>query len=218
MKALHKYKHALWLLYLPIYLITFHLAETFVTTQYWVSYTPLDDKIPFIEQFVIAYMAWFPVMWVTPVFLLFRDPDAFKRFIWFIIIGYSFCLVFFFIFPNGQDLRPHSFERANVFTEAVQSFYTTDTNTNVLPSMHVIGVSAVVFAVFDSKKLRKPWLCITAVVVAVMIDLSTVFIKQHSILDVLAGLVVSAVIYIIVYIIIKRKQLKKEMKAEYATV
>lgn len=218
MKALHKYKHALWLLYLPIYLITFNLAETFVTSQYWVSYTPFDDKIPFIEQFVVAYMVWFPAIWVTAIFLLFRDPGAFKRFIWFIIIGYSFCLAFFFIFPNGQNLRPHSFERINVFTDAVQSFYSNDTNTNVLPSMHVIGTSAVVFAVFDSKKLRKPWLCVTAVIVAVLIDMSTVFIKQHSILDVWAGLAVSAVIYVIVYIVIRRKQSKKEKNADYATV
>ena len=215
-KALQKYKHAFWLLYLPVYFVSFCLAEKYVTSQYWVSYTPLDDKIPFIEEFVIAYIAWFPAIWVTGIFLLFFDPGAFKRYIWSIIIGYSFSLVVFFVFPNGQDLRPGSFSQPNVFTDMVQAFYAHDTNTNVLPSMHVIGASAVVFAVFDSIKLRKPWLCITSVIVAVMIDLSTVFIKQHSILDVWAGLAVSAAVYIIVYVIIKKKQLKKTRESVFA--
>lgn len=217
MRALHKYKHALWLLYLPIYLVTFHLAETYITSQYWVVHTPLDDKIPFVEEFVLAYTIWFPALWGICLYLFFRDPGAFKRFIWFIIISYSLCLAFYFIFPNGQNLRPRSFADPNVFTKAVQSFYANDTNTNVLPSMHVIGASAIVFAVFDSKRLRRPWLCVTAVITAVLIDLSTVFIKQHSILDVWAGLAVSAMIYVVVYIVIKKKQLKKEEKPEYTT-
>jgi membrane-associated phospholipid phosphatase len=212
-KALQKYKHALWLLYLPVYFISFCLAEKYITSQYWVSYTPLDDKIPFIGEFVVAYIAWFPAIWGIGIFLLFFDSDAFKRYVWSIIIGYSFSLLVFFVFPNGQNLRPDSFSHSDIFTDMVQAFYANDTNTNVLPSMHVIGASAVTFAVFDSKKLRKPWLCAASVILAILIDLSTVFIKQHSILDVWAGLAVSAVIYITVYIIIRRKQLKRAKTA-----
>jgi len=126
------------------------------------------------------------------------------------MIGFNLCLMVYFTFPNGQNLRPASFEHPNIFTNLVQALYLHDTNTNVMPSMHVIGASAVVFAVFDSKKLRKRWSCITAVVVMVIIDLSTVFIKQHSILDVWAGLAVSAVIYFCVYKVIKKKQDEKE--------
>lgn len=213
--ALYKYKHALWLLYLPVYFTAFWLAERYVSSGYWVSYTPLDDQIPFIEQFVIAYIAWFPAIWGIGIYLLLFDPDAFRRYIWSIIIGYSFSLAVFFIFPNGQNLRPGSFNHTNVFTGMVQSFYSHDTNTNVLPSMHVIGASAVAFAVFDSKKLRNLWFRITAVMAVIMIDLSTVFIKQHSILDVWAGLLVSAVIYFFVYIVIKKTQTKKENKSDY---
>ncbi len=214
-KALYRYKHALWLLYLPVYFVAFSLAESNITAHYWVSYIPLDDSIPFIEEFVIAYIAWFPAIWGIGIYLLLKDPCAFRRYVWSIIIGYSFSLIVFFVFPNGQNLRPSSFDHTNMFTDAVQSFYANDTNTNVLPSMHVIGASAVAFAVFDSKKLRKRWLCITAVFVAIMIDLSTVFVKQHSILDVWAGLAVSAVIYFIVYVLIRKRQLEKAKVIEY---
>ncbi len=89
---------------------------------------------------------------------------------------------------------------------AVKLFYINDTNTNVLPSMHVIGASAVLSAVFDSEKLGKPWIRIAAAAAVVLIDASTVFIKQHSILDVWAGLAVSLICYLVVYQVIRRKQ------------
>ncbi len=98
----------------PFYFVAFFLAEKYVTSGYWVSYSPLDDKIPFVEEFVIFYLLWFPAVWCVGLYLLFREPDAFRRYIWFIMIGYTASLVIFFVFPNGQDLRPASFERSNV--------------------------------------------------------------------------------------------------------
>lgn len=203
---IRRYRHAVWLLYLPFYFAAFFLAEKHITSGYWVSYSPLDDKIPFVEEFVVFYLLWFPAIWLVGLYLLFREPDAFRRYIWFIMIGYTVSLIIFFIFPNGQNLRPAVFEQSNVFVAAVKLFYMNDTNTNVLPSMHVIGASAVVFAVFDSEKLRKTWLRIAAVAAAVLIDASTVLIKQHSILDVWAGLAVSLICYLVVYQFIRRKQ------------
>jgi membrane-associated phospholipid phosphatase len=196
-------------MYFPFYFIAFALAEKYITSGYWVSYLPLDDNIPFVGEFVLAYLLWFPAVWGMGILLLFIDPAAFRRYIWSIMIGYTISLAVYFIFPNGQDLRPDSFDRSSIFTRMVQSFYLHDTNTNVLPSMHVIGASAVAFAFFDSPRLNKPWLRITAVVAAVLIDASTVLIKQHSILDVWAGLAVSLVIYLVVYQIIRRRQINK---------
>lgn len=212
-RKISKYKHALWLLYLPFYFSLFYLAENYVSTNYWASYTPLDDRIPFIEEFVIAYIIWFPAVWGVGIFLLFADPDAFRRYIWSLMIGYTFSLAVFFIFPNGQNLRPVAFENHNAFTVMVQSFYTHDTNTNVLPSMHVIGASAVAFAFFDARILRKLWLQIPIVIITILIDLSTVFIKQHSILDVWAGLAVSVAIYLVIYRVIKKKQIAQTLPA-----
>jgi len=217
MKNLMKqYRHALWLLYLPFYFTAFYLAEKYITSGYWVSYSPLDDKIPFVEEFVIFYLLWFPAVWGVGLYLLFREPDAFRRYVWFIMIGYTASLVIFFIFPNGQNLRPAAFEQTNVFVAAVKLFYINDTNTNVLPSMHVIGASAVVLGVFDSERLRNLWIRIAAVAAAVLIDASTVLIKQHSILDVWAGLAVSLICYLIVYQIIRRKQKQQRLTPAYS--
>ena len=116
-------------------------------------------------------------------------------------IGLSFmtAIAFFLIFPNGQDLRPVAFERDNIFTRAIAGLYVVDTNTNVLPSLHVVGSFAVPFAAQNCKKLNKPLLIILLYVVAILISISTVFIKQHSLLDIIVAVPYSVIFYLIVY-------------------
>ena len=47
-----------YLLYLPIYLLLCALVEHFVVDNYWVSWCTLDDRIPFVRQFVLIYVMW----------------------------------------------------------------------------------------------------------------------------------------------------------------
>mgnify|MGYP000846013674 CR=1 FL=1 len=142
-----RYRHWLWALYLPLYLAAFFLVEHYISSDapYWVSYWPLvDDAIPFCPPFVLAYYLWFPYMVLTGLYLAFRYPDCFRRYMHTIAMGFSFCILFFFILPNGQDLRPASFSEDNLFTWMIGLIYAADTNTNVLPSVHAYGSMVVV--------------------------------------------------------------------------
>lgn len=201
----NRYQHAWWLLYLPLHLLLFAYVEKAVIAQYWVSHIPLDDHVPFIAPFVYFYILWYPFQLAAALWLILRDADAFRRYIWSFMIGCGGSLLFCRLFPNGQDLRPLTVPGNDLAASLVRSIYAADTNTNVLPSTHVIGALLVVFAAFDSPTIRRPWR-IAAVVLAVLINLSTVLIKQHSMLDVFAGLAVSAIVYLIVYVGIRRNQ------------
>lgn len=111
----------------------------------------------------------------------------------FVIVTYTAATVIYFIYPTQQLLRPEAFAHDNVLTRAVAWFYTFDTNTNVCPSLHVIGSAAALFALRDGPRLRKrAWWQAASVLLALCISLSTVFMKQHSILDVLCALPVCA--------------------------
>lgn len=202
------FSHAFYVLVLPIYLISFFVAEAVVTDNYWVSYMPLDDKIPFLEIFLIPYYLWYPFMLALGLYLLFYDGKNFKKFMSFIGLSFMTAIVIFLVFPNGQDLRPEVFERDNIFTRAIAGLYKADTNTNVLPSLHVVGSLAVPFAAQNCKKLQKPWLIALLYFIAFLISISTVFIKQHSILDFFVAVPYSVIFYLIVY-----KLIFKEKKA-----
>ena len=81
----------------------------------------------------------------------------------------------------------------------------------------MVGAFAAYFGLCDSRLGKKVWLNISGLVLAILITASTVFIKQHSMLDVYAGLGVAAVLYVLVYVVIKRAQKKhreKQLMAE----
>ena len=92
------------------------------------------------------------------------------------------------VLPTCQNLRPEAFVRNNLLTRFIELFYSFDTNTNVCPSLHVIGSVAAMFGLWDCKALQSVGWKIAATSIAVCISLSTVFMKQHSIMDVLAAL------------------------------
>ncbi|MPN54744.1 hypothetical protein SDC9_202421 [bioreactor metagenome] len=144
-------------------------------------------------------------MVVTGLYLGARHPDCFRRYMKFIALGFSASIVFFLILPNGQDLRPATLAEDDLFTRMIGAIYAADTNTNVLPSIHALGSVAVVIAAYDCPAY-KPWLRITCILLAALICVSTLFIKQHSILDIITGVFMAVPVYFLVYAPAGRKK------------
>lgn len=178
-------KYALWL---PPYLLLFLVLERVPISAYWSTQLSVDARIPFCEWFVIPYCLWYPVLVVTGLYLLCRDRPAFRRYMLFLGVTFLLSGLIWFLVPNGQDLRPAAFPRENLLTALVAGIYRLDTNTNVFPSVHVVGAVGAALAVGDCRA-SGPRLRRAAAVLAALICLSTVLIKQHSFLDVFAGLV-----------------------------
>lgn len=192
LKVHKEYYH---ILFLPVYLISFFIVEKVVPTEgYWVSYLPMDDKIPFVDWFVIFYALWYPLLVFTGVFALIKkEKGVFCRYMTMMWITFMGTLLFSLLFPNGQDLRPETFEKKNIFTWLIGRIYASDTNTNVLPSMHVLGCLSAIYASFDSKEY--PWWSrVIIAALSVLICASTVLIKQHSILDLFVAVPVSLIV------------------------
>ena len=119
---------------------------------------------------------------------------------YFTAITYTAAIIIYIIFPNCQELRPAGFARDNVFTEFMKWFYTLDTNTNVCPSIHVIGSIGAAIALWDCSEISSKWIKISSVAAAVLISVSTMFLKQHSVTDVIAAVTMACIIYPFVYV------------------
>ncbi len=191
-----RYKHLLLLLFWPVYGILFMLIEKVINpgpTGFTAMYCAWDDLVPFNELFVIPYLFWFIFIFGILFYSLFWDIKTFRKFMYFVMFTYISACIIFVVFPNGQELRPPEFTRSNILTDFMKWFYTFDTNTNVCPSLHVIGSMAVLYASWDSKHFSSiPWR-IAFTVTAVLISVSTVFLKQHSLLDIPPALILSAI-------------------------
>ena len=187
------------LLFWPIFFLIFTYAERYFPAAYYYSmHCRLDDLIPFCKWFVIPYVIWFPFVGGMLLYTFLYNIPAFRRMMWFIILTYSFALVTYLLFPNCQHLRP-TLLGGDLLTRFTAKLYAADTNTNVCPSIHVIGSFAVYFAARDIRRFRAKGWRLGFLTMAVLISLSTVFLKQHSVLDVLAGLAVCAAAYPLIY-------------------
>ena len=98
------------------------------------------------------------------------------------------------VYPHGHYLRPRVFERDNIFITLVKGLYLIDTPTNLFPSIHVYNSLGVHLAVINSEKLKeKRWLRRGSFVLMSAIIASTMFLKQHSVFDVITGCVMALV-------------------------
>ena len=198
-----KYNHILMALYWGIYGCVFGIIEAHFPKWFDITYVPiacaLDDRIPFCEWFVIPYYYWFLFLIGFGAFWFFFEVKVFREWMWAIMLSYSATMVIYIAFPNMQELRPTAFERDNFLVDVVKGLYDFDTNTNVCPSIHCLGSYATAFAGLHSRKLGGLWWKLSFVVSAILISASTVFLKQHSILDVLAAVGVSLVCYVVQY-------------------
>ena len=200
---LKKYSHAVAILYLPFYLFCFTGLERRNSEDYYVVESELDALIPFCEWFVIPYFLWFVYIAATFAYFFLADKQDFFRLCIFLFTGMTLCLVIYYVWPNGQNLRPDltTLGRENIFTRILAMLYSTDTHTNVCPSIHTFNSVGACIAIYKSKKLKnKKVLRIGSLVLTVSICLSTVFLKQHSILDVFWALVLAIPMYLLAYL------------------
>ncbi|MDD6326972.1 MAG: phosphatase PAP2 family protein [Lachnospiraceae bacterium] len=204
MKALlKKYSHAWTLLYVFIYGPWFILLENHVTTNYNVIHCALDDKIPFCEYFIIPYFLWFLFVPATMIYLFFYSKKEFYQASAFLFIGMTIFLIICTVWPNGINLRQDISYRDNIFADWVCGLRKADTSTNVFPSLHVFNTLGCQIALMKSKGLRDKkfiLLKILAGILSILIILSTLFLRQHSVVDVLGAFGLAVIMYISVYI------------------
>ena len=195
------YKHCFLALgYLLVYLAWFFYLEQTVTRNYQVIHVALDDYIPFCELFIIPYYLWFAYIAVVVLYLIFTDKQEYYRACAFLFTGMTIFLTVSTLWPNGQHLRPFTMPRDNIFTQMVSGLYRTDTPTNLWPSIHVYNSLGAHIAIMKCKKLSgHKGLRLGSFILATSIIMSTMFLKQHSVFDVVTAFGMAFVMYGLVY-------------------
>lgn len=195
-----KYKHGLALLYFLVYFPWFGYLEKTVTNRFHVIHTAVDDLIPFCEIFIIPYLLWFVYVAAGIFYFFLKDKSEYYRLCTFLFTGMTVFLIISTVYPNGHYLRPADFARDNIFTDLVRLLYRTDTPTNLFPSIHVYNSIGINIAVWHSKDFKNnKAVRFGSSLFMISIILSTMFLKQHSVFDVITGIVFALFMYTFVY-------------------
>ena len=183
-------------LYFLLYLSAFNFLETQISMpRVLLVHCRLDDLIPFCKYAILPYFAWFAWIPFTLFYLLWKAPrEDFWRLCLPLFTGMTLSLLFCAIVPNGTDLRPAYIYGNDIFTRTVRALWRTDTPTNVFPSIHVFNSVTLALAYHHCARLRGRkwlWVRVSADLLCVSIILSTMLLKQHSVFDVIGGIILA---------------------------
>lgn len=192
------------LLFFPIYLVSWFVLQSVMTfDSVNIIHCALDDLIPFCEFFVVFYIAWFFYYVGTLVWFLLKSREDYLRLGAMLIFGITLSVIIFVFFQNGVDFRPTALP-SNIFGKLVELLYIFDPPRSVCPSIHCYVSICITITFFKSKKYKKNF--IWSLILTLLICLSTMFIKQHSVLDFAAAAILTVPAYLISYKLIKIKQ------------
>ena len=151
--------------------------------------TWLDAYIPFAPYFVFAYYLYYP--WVLLPIPILRDRQVFYHTIFAFWLLQTTALVSYLALPSRM-VRP-VLTGDGIAMDMVRAMYKADPGFNLLPSLHV--AHSTLIALVFWKYGRKYFPVVAAG--TLMISISTVFIKQHYVIDIPAGLVYAGVAFYI---------------------
>ena len=194
-----RFSHLFLLLGWVGYFLLYTLTENLIPAENChVIHCALDDVIPFCEWFLLFYASWYVLIVLSLLYFLHWDVPSFRKLQIFIMITQAVAMLIYILWPSRQDLRPETFPRQNFLTWGMGIVYGFDTNTGVCPSLHVAYSIGIASVWLREKEVRPLWRgLITAL--CVLISISTAFVKQHSVLDILAALPLGLLAEILVY-------------------
>lgn len=199
-KFLRQYRYGWILIFYLVLSFAYFIPKYVPLSEATVIHVALDDLIPFCEIFILPYVFWYVYVAGTIVFFLFTDRETFIKLLMSIFIGMAIATAAFFICPTAIDFRPETFERQNFFTWLTSLIYSTDPPINVCPSIHCLNAFATHIAIQCSPSFRRrPGVWVPSMVISLLICLSTLFIKQHSVVDMIVAAVLEVPIFFIVY-------------------
>ena len=194
----HLWFQAYWV----VYLVWFFWLDLTITDPKYIIHSPIDDFIPFNEWFIFPYCSWFLLLAAVTALLWWNDTESYDKLCLMMFSGMTFCLILYMVLANGLDIRPtaEAVGRDNIAMQIMQLLWKADASVNVCPSIHCQSSGCMALAVSQSRLAKgRPGLKVLAWVWAALICASTVFTKQHSILDVVCGLALVAVWVPILY-------------------
>lgn len=173
-----------WVVYFTLYVLTESLIPP---ERCHVVHCALDDRIPFREEFVIFYVGWYFLILFSLGYFLLYSVDSFRKLQTYFILIQLVAMAVYLLWPSRQELRPQVFPRENLLTAVVGLLYRIDTPTGVCPSVHVAG-SVAIASVWLRERRAKPWQKAAIGCFCLLVCLSVSFLKQHSVVDILAAI------------------------------
>lgn len=154
--------------------------------------TIIDQNIAFNRFFVVPYLAWYFIIFVALIWFISRDHKLYYSTLISIICG---LLISFGLFSIFQTTVPRPVVMgSDLFSQLTKLVYRIDSPYNAFPSIHVM-TSFIIFLGCNRTRVTARRTSLFFQGTAILVMLSTLFIKQHTLADVAGGLIMGFIMF-----------------------
>jgi len=183
--------YLLFMLVIPLLAVVYQLLNNLSHKAIDIS-TSIDQAIPFLPIFIIPYVLWYAYIFCYLLYFWFKDTKVYLKSLMLIVIGELICFGIYFFFQTTVP-RPMLVGDSHLI-DLVQWIYTKDRPYNCFPSIHVLTTFTIMLASLHIKnKHLMNNLCIH--VLGSFIIISTLFVKQHVIFDMIGSMFLVTFLY-----------------------
>lgn len=158
----------------------------------------IDNMLPYIPEFIYFYMIWYPFEFYSLYLVYKNDKSNYINTIISLIISFVIMHLIFIIYPTIVDIRPNIDSFNSITTLILYIAFKADTPpVNCFPSGHCILCFIMVFSILKSQNITWKNKSIL-IIINTLIILSTLFVKQHVIIDVIGALIISFISFYVI--------------------
>lgn len=154
--------------------------------------TEVDRAIPFVKEFIIPYVLWYPFIFACLLYFFMKDRRVYFKTLISINIGMITSFIIYLVFQTHVP-RP-ALEGNDLFTRLVGAIYNGDNPYNCFPSIHVLESYLMIKGIHACRD-KSGFAVISTDLMAVLIIFATLFVKQHVIIDVLGGIYLGEIVF-----------------------
>ncbi len=177
------------LVFLALYFVAAHIAESRGVQTSWLA-SPIDSKIPFMPGFVWIYLSAYVQATLGICLAVWHlDERRFKQVLAAMYFNLAISFLFHILFPLAAAEPTVDHTSPSGFAMITVQWMATKYNT--FPSEHVSFSIITAWAALMSFK-RNRFISLVLIVDAIAIIFSTLFTKQHVLIDVVGGAVAAA--------------------------
>jgi len=175
-------------------LVPFYLLIAERTREGATAHVPelaLDRVVPLLPGWALVYGSLYLFLILLPVFVV-REEEQIRRTVGAYLMVWIIAYIVFLVYPTTAS-RPAKVIGEGFVVWGLRFLYSSDPPYNCFPSLHV--AHSFVSALTCWRVHRG--VGIAGALCALLIGISTLFTKQHYVLDVIAGLFLATVAYVV---------------------
>ncbi len=183
-----------WFLFLIGYFAAGYLGTNAIasrSSQFYNVALTFEETMPFIPEFIIGYAGVYVALIVA--YFAIKNIKDWRRTVVSFLITMTTAYIIFLTFPVKMTMRPDITSSSGAFIWLTSLFYAVDNTANCFPSLHVACPTLAAIVLWRAHRTAGIWMAMIAAVVAV----SVIFVKQHYIADVAGGAILALCAYLV---------------------